>query len=174
MYPALISVGFAALVALIGLLWRMERRMTKLETKAGGTCGSHQGFEGRLCEVEHDHARDGVKMEVMWKVIDPVIAGVLHSPVHVDRDALVDKLVANDLTDVEADTLIGLLEMAVDEEENPHKKLAAAFLLGRTEMLLEDREHERRKATRVAGGSDTRVHCGRVEGVTWDGHSRLT
>lgn len=64
------------------------------------------------------------------------MAAIIHSPIHRDRDELVDKLVHNCITISEASTLISMLEENIRENGDNSKKLASAFLLARVKALV--------------------------------------
>lgn len=76
--------------------------------------------------------------EVFWKVLDPHLANIIHSPVHTKRDALVEKLVTRQsLNGKEVKELSGLLKECFNGC-NQGQKLAAALLLARlTAITLE-------------------------------------
>ena len=78
---------------------------------------------------------------IVQKVIEPHLAKVLHSPIHVERDRLVDKLIVGNINLKEANELGVLLEQAIEEEENPDKRLAAAFLLARVQSRITIEKH---------------------------------
>lgn len=70
--------------------------------------------------------------EVFWKVLDPHLAQIIHSPVHTRRDKLVEKLVNNrqHLDRKEAKELGVILEGCL-ADCTQNQKLAAALLLAR-------------------------------------------
>jgi hypothetical protein len=90
-------------------------------------------LENRLTKLETNN-------EVFWKVIEPHMAGIIHSPNHRERDELVDKLVKGALTENESVKLIFLLEENIRENHDGGKVLASALLLARVKGLYAVKE----------------------------------
>ena len=74
--------------------------------------------------------------DVFWKILDPHMASIIHSPIHMERDELVDRLVHNCLTISESEELIHMLEQNIRENDDNGKKLASAFFLARVKSLI--------------------------------------
>lgn len=102
-------------------------------------------------EILHDMASDisvlqtdvaGIKKQndIFWKVLEPHMAQIIHSPKSVDRDTLVDELVSGTITTDEARKLAEMLEEAVQNNKTwtPEKRFAGVLLLARTRTLLAD------------------------------------
>ena len=93
---------------------------------------SYFGFvskvNARLTKVE-------IQGEIFWKVVDPHLAAIIHSPHAERRDYLVDELLKDELPLQQLRELSCLLELAIAEEEG-EKKLAAALLLARVESKI--------------------------------------
>ena len=86
--------------------------------------------------------------KIFWKVIEPHLANIIHSPVHTRRDFLVEKMVnkKTDLTLCETDELIRLLEECTNGD-NPAQKLPAALLMARAvvwKAVLMDKSNVKR------------------------------
>ena len=73
--------------------------------------------------------------EMFWQMMTPHLASAIHSPIHKRRDALVDKLVENNITWEE---LVELEPMLCEEawRGEKEKKVNAAMLHFRVKMLL--------------------------------------
>jgi len=108
------------------------------------------GMAGSLNELKERHKNCPVgtlqfefkelkaKQDIFWKIIEPHLAGIIHSPTHPRRDELVQKLVEKRIELYELRELIPLLEYEANNSV-AEKKLSAVFLLARTQMLLIDR-----------------------------------
>lgn len=98
-----------------------------------GLAISYFGFimqiTNRLTAVE-------TRNEVFWKVLEPHMAAIIHSPMHKNRDDLVDRLINKTITLEQAEELICLLEENIKENHNEGKQLASALLLARTKGLI--------------------------------------
>jgi hypothetical protein len=110
-------LGIAA--TYFGFVMKMSDRQSSFETKVSE----------RMAKVE-------ANSDIFWKVLEPHMAAIIHSPIHRDRDELVDKLVHNCITISEASTLISMLEENIRENGDNSKKLASAFLLARVKALV--------------------------------------
>uniref|UniRef100_A0A6M3LFC5 Uncharacterized protein n=1 Tax=viral metagenome TaxID=1070528 RepID=A0A6M3LFC5_9ZZZZ len=84
---------------------------------------------GRLTRLES-------RVDVFWKVLEPHLANIIHSPTHPRRDKLVDKLVNKSLTDGEDVELKQLLRECLDDCRQD-QKLAASLLLARVESITD-------------------------------------
>lgn len=89
----------------------------------------------RIAKLETDVAVVQKYNDVFWKVLEPHLAAIIHSPIHVRRDELTDKLVNGTLTVEEAHELQGHLEEAINDPVEM-KRIAAALLLARTCALM--------------------------------------
>jgi hypothetical protein len=139
----------AASVAVLGVmatyfgpLQKLGERVAKME----GRCDICAENMKHLPQMQADikEVKDG--LNIFWKVVDPGLAQILHAPTHYERDELVDKLVSGEITLKEAHRLETLLNEAMEEDILPGKKLAAALLLGRTQMLIEHWHNHHRTA----------------------------
>lgn len=83
----------------------------------------------RITKIETDNM-------IFWKVLDPHIAQLIHSPEHKERDFLMDKLVEHTLTLQEASRLHCLLEADIKEVEDRNKLVGMAFALIRVKTML--------------------------------------
>lgn len=124
----LVGVTLAILMALFGYVIKLTQDVAELKQK----CQILDCIDVLRREVDLLSGR----MELYMKVLDPHLAGIIHSPLHVRRDALVDRLVEGTLTVEEVHTLACELQQLLKEENNADKKLAAALLLARVEWEL--------------------------------------
>lgn len=96
-----------------------------------------------LPEMERNIQKLTDGQEVFWKVVNKGLGDIIHSPIHVDRDNLVDVLIAGNLDREQAQKLDVLLEEMIEEEvNNPQKRLAGVLLLARTRMVEKQFELE--------------------------------
>lgn len=108
----LIGTGATLLVVYFGFVTKTSERLSVLE-------------------AHHD---------IFWKVLEPHLAGIIHSPEHTDRDLLVDKLVHDAISDDELLELNDLLSEATTQIPQNDKCLAAALLLARTKIVITQRK----------------------------------
>jgi hypothetical protein len=98
-----------------------------------GLAATYFGFvikiSERMTKVETNN-------DVFWKILEPHMAQIIHSPTHQERDELVDKLVHSCLTIAGAARLVFMLEENIRENGDSGKKLASAFLLARVKALI--------------------------------------
>jgi hypothetical protein len=116
-----VSVGF-------GLL-------TFFMTIAAGYFGFVNRVNAKFSKSDERLAKLEVANEVFWKVLDPHLASIIHSPTHKRRDELVDKLLDNSISYAELKELDCLLKIAVDEEKGD-KKFVYLLLVIRVEVKL--------------------------------------
>jgi len=86
----------------------------------------------RLSKVE-------ARTELFWVVLEPHLAGIIHSPTHATRDELVEKLVKKTITNDEILDLNQLLTEITQKGKPDDKYLAAALLLARVKILILER-----------------------------------
>lgn len=125
-----LAIVIGGLVAYYGFVVKVNGRLDKIESWV------EQRKEilsnDRLKEMDERLAKLQSDGDVFWKVIEPHLANIIHSPVHRDRDKLVEKLVRGKLTGVESYALVTELRIALDDPDwPPDKKLAGALLLAR-------------------------------------------
>jgi hypothetical protein len=89
-------------------------------------------------------ARTEKDSEVFWKILEPHMAAIIHSPNHRERDELVDKLVAGTLVECEMKRTAELLEENIRENKDEGKRLASALLLARVKGLIEKTELDKK------------------------------
>lgn len=79
------------------------------------------------------------QMRVVWKILDPALEAILHSPTHHERDRLVKQFfVDDDYRDSEAERLAELLEEAISDERTNRKRVAAEALRFRLDMKMQE------------------------------------
>ena len=74
--------------------------------------------------------------ETFWKVIGPHMSNIIAHPNAINRDHLVNRLDQGTITYEQALALSSELGHAVDSEKDPMMRLAYAFKLAQTEVLL--------------------------------------
>jgi hypothetical protein len=86
-------------------------------------------ISNRVTKVEADNC-------IFWKVINPSLAKIIHSPVHHTRDMLMDKLADQTITIPELSVLEHLLETDKALETDKGLIFAMALALARVKSLL--------------------------------------
>jgi hypothetical protein len=124
-------------------LQQIRDALSKLSEKTAESIGKHDA----LC-VEHVKKLDTIasidtrvaKMEaqnaVYFKTIDPFLAGAIHSPIHVERDALMEKLKGETLSYEEAKQLEQELENSLVEEKDGNKAWLKTLALGSVRRII--------------------------------------
>jgi hypothetical protein len=125
------SVVIAVALGYFGFVKEVIHRLTALESKQVKT-EEVSAICQRITLLE---AND----KLYWAAISPHLATIIHSPDHKLRDALVDKLLIETITNEEAKELEIMLEQNIYENKDDNKKLASALLLARTKMLINER-----------------------------------
>jgi hypothetical protein len=126
----LFALAIAGLVAYYGFVVKVNGRIDKIESWIEGrkevvSAERINALETAIHKAQSDN-------EIFWKVIEPHLANIIHSPIHRNRDCLVEKLVDGELTKTETYALVTELRMALDDPDWPaDKKLAASMLLAR-------------------------------------------
>jgi hypothetical protein len=141
-----ILVGVQALILIVaglggyyGFVLRLERRLGIIEQR----CIHHQEIIDRMGNLNDEVQKLKTESTMFWKVIEPHLGQIIHSPIHKTRDELVDRLIKNQLTEDDTMELIGHLRRALDNEDWPNdKRMAAALLLARTISLINGTREE--------------------------------
>lgn len=81
--------------------------------------------------------------EVFWKVLEPHLANIIHSPIHVRRDELVEKMVTGKLSREEGYELLPMLKECFNNCNTPDQKIAAALLLARLSVIANIKEKKK-------------------------------
>jgi hypothetical protein len=125
------SIIIAVVIGYFGFVKDVVHRLTRLEE------GKVKVDEiSAICQrITLLEAND----KLYWAAISPHLGTIIHSPDHKLRDELVDKLLLNTLTTIEAKELEIMLEQNIVENHDAGKKLASALLLARTKMLINER-----------------------------------
>jgi hypothetical protein len=122
----------AGLAAYFGFVVRISSRVTSLE----GNCTSHNATLAKVDLLTTEMERVKGENLLFWKVIEPHLGNIIHSPIHKTRDELVENLIAGTLTDEEALILVNELNKALhDPAWSEEKRLAGALLLARAEVI---------------------------------------
>jgi hypothetical protein len=129
------------LIAGLGAYWgfvvRVERRIAAMDAR----CAQHVETLAKVAVLSQEMEKVKSENALFWKVIEPHIAKIIHSPVHKSRDELVDKFVTSRVTMEEALMLEQQLREALARDDwSNEKRLAAALLLTRVLMVTTGRE----------------------------------
>lgn len=87
------------------------------------------GVNERVTKVE-------TKVELFWKVVETNVGQLLKSPVHIEKDLLLDKLAHQELTIKEAETLRSILTDEMQLKGRNDSIIAYALIIGRLEQIL--------------------------------------
>jgi hypothetical protein len=134
--PALASLVGALLLAIFGYLVRLSTEVSAIQAAREVTCREHGNMLARIPEIEKQLERLVYRQQLSDDIVTKQAAAIIHSPIHVNRDELVDKLVEGTLTGPEAEELKWRLEQMLHEEPDNNKRLAAALLLVRVHAYL--------------------------------------
>jgi len=130
-----IVLGGGALTAYFGFVGRITNRLTAIETRCQDRCVAgypSPELSAQIADIRSAVDRIDEKQEVIWQVLQPHFANIIHSPRAKDRDELVDKFVAGTLEPEERQLLIDLLDAAIADPKWPeNKRTAGLFLLAR-------------------------------------------
>ena len=110
----------------------IRAQLKSIKDNCGTVCERIKVIEpisNRLTQLE-------ARYEIFWKVLEPHLAGIIHSPEHLDRDGLVGKLVKGTLIQEEVGLLIPMLEESINENHDKDKRLAFALLLARVKTYI--------------------------------------
>jgi hypothetical protein len=126
----------AILLAVFGYVIKLAQEVSEVKENHRILAGQHEHQLNCIPELKRSLDLLTGRMELYMKVLDPHLAGIIHSPLHVQRDLLVDKLVNGVLTHDESMTLACELKELLRQENDVDRKLAAALLLARVEWEL--------------------------------------
>jgi hypothetical protein len=107
-------------------------------------------YFGLFLKIKEDVQMLKAKNEIFWSVIQPHLATIIHSPEHIERDNLVDKMgkvsteiithLNGNLNLTELRTLEAMLYSELKDGDKA-KIIGAALLLIRVKQLIYDKEH---------------------------------
>ena len=139
LFLIMLQVGSLIVAGVIGyyaFVVRMSSRITAIETR----CAVHVETLTRVGAMSRALEKVKADNALFWKVIEPHVAKIIHSPVHKTRDELVDKFIESRLTLAEALQLEEELREALqDPQISDEKRLAAALLLARVASIINGR-----------------------------------
>ena len=99
--------------------------------------------------VERETAREArmtkleTKVELFWNVVETNVGQLLKSPVHVEKDLLLDKLAHHELNIPEAERLKAILTDEMQLAGRQNGLVAYALIIGRLEGLLYEMRAEK-------------------------------
>jgi hypothetical protein len=132
------ALAAGAIVAYFRFVTKISSRVAAIEERCKNQCSLLPKLAADVAAITVQVAHLESQNEVFWKVLEPHMAQIIHSPTAHDRDSLVDKLVNGDITRDEARELSQLLEAALARSDwPPEKKFAGVLLLARTRTILE-------------------------------------
>jgi hypothetical protein len=132
---AFAALGFVALY--FGFVLHVREDISTIMARCEHNCRILETvpqIEAKLATLTANNA-------VFWKVLEPHLAGIIHSPVHKDRDFLVDEFMGGRLSGSDLLELHLLLTAMLTDENEPAKRLAAALLLARVEAQIAAGQH---------------------------------
>jgi hypothetical protein len=118
-----------------------ENRMTLLEGKVTDLAKREDACP--ISDLEKEVERLKLQSELFWTVLQPHLANIIHSPIHVRRDELVDKFVKGTATH---DEMVELDPMLCDEIKE-HASVEAALLLAQVRMCIEQKKTDGQNTT---------------------------
>ena len=135
----------AILVAVLGLVTTYFGFVVKVREDIATiktTCVGRAQASACLPQMQRDIATLTAANDVWWKVLGPHLGGIIHSPLHKRRDALMDEWLAarGDVPEADLRELRGELEEMLDEAvagNSVNLQLAGALLLSRVEAQIE-------------------------------------
>lgn len=132
----LIAIAATMVIGYFAYVSRTNSRLTALESK----CTNYDAIIEEVQQQTRVLAKIQADNEVFWKVIEPHLANIIHSPIHVVRDALVELFVQGMLDNEGKKELEKHLRMALDDKDwNNNKRLAASLLLARLLTQVDER-----------------------------------
>ena len=134
---------FGIVVLYFGFINKQDQRTTALETWKVGADDKFKKCDACIAST----VSYNVKMELMWKALEPALLKVIHSPTHLRRDALIDRLAAEEpLNKAELEELDGELSRGLSETKEPGKLLSFALFRARVSHKLYDLQEKKEHA----------------------------
>ena len=131
---AFAGVIVAIILALFSYVLTLKGQITAVEVEHQTLVVDHCKKLDRIPEIEHKLDTLAGQTEVYFGMMDRYIASVIHSPIHRDRDELMDRI--GELNKEELIHLAALLERLQQEETDNNKKFAGALAQARVASLL--------------------------------------
>jgi hypothetical protein len=151
--PALGGAMVTLLIAIFGYLNRLSVSLAKVQKGHEDMCKAHQACLDKVPVLEKALDRLTFRQEMSDEIVVKEGTAAVHSPTHIERDALLDKLSDKTITRPELAELRWRLELMGSDEPDPVKRLWAAMLLIRVRTML-GREHEAaQEQTRTTEGA---------------------
>ena len=144
LYTVMVIVQIAVVVigglaAYFTFVAKTGSRITAIETR----CESCAEPLKQVGELRDELARLRADNTIFWKVIEPHLGSIIHSPTSTRRDELVDRLSSGTLSRDELAELAAMLQGAVSHKDwGSDKRLAGALLLARVRSLMEVRDRD--------------------------------
>jgi len=134
------------LVAVLGVVFTYFGFVVKVKGDIAAlqaTVASREKAIDCLPQMHADLAKLNAADDVFWKVLGPALGGIIHSPIHIRRDKLMDEWLAAPKGKIPESDLRELrdeLEQMLDEAiagDSVNLQLIGAMLLGRIEAQIE-------------------------------------
>jgi len=134
------------LVAVLGLVATYFGFVVKVREDIASiksTCVGRARTTDCLPQLQADVAKLTANDDVFWRVLGPSLGGIIHSPVHIRRDQLMDEWLAapkGKIPEADLRELRDELEQMLDEAvagNSVNLQLIGAMLLGRLEVQIE-------------------------------------
>ena len=131
-----VGVMLAVMLALFGYVFALRAEVSRVGARHDVLVDAHCAELLRIPEVEHKLDMLMGQTDVYFRTMDKFIAATIHSPIHTDRDELMEKLEHGTLTLHEAERLQLMVQAMVDEEQNSQKLFAGMLGLARLNSLI--------------------------------------
>jgi hypothetical protein len=137
---AIVLAIFGYVIILTNRIGDVDKKVEKIIGQREITCEEHG--KQLACIPSMKQTLEGLAADNKrsWGVLDKYLASVIHSPIHKERDALMDRFKDGVLTSSEIIALRPMLEKFVEEEKDNGKKLAGALALMRLETMTPIKE----------------------------------
>jgi hypothetical protein len=122
------------------------------EVKQEAILAEHSKKLELLPIIDNKQAKLEAQLSVYFKTLDPFLAAAIHSPIHVERDGLMEKLEGDTLTYEEAIELEHRLEDAIKEEKNGNKTWYEILALGRVRSIIVGFEFDQQREKLTLNG----------------------
>lgn len=123
---------------------KLSIQLMKVETKHDTLCDEHSKQLALIPIIDVRQAKLEAQLSVYFKTLDPFLAAAIHSPIHVERDKLMEKLEHDELTYEQAKELAVKLEQTIKTEKNGNKKWIEIVALGRVRSMIVGFEFDNR------------------------------
>lgn len=128
----------AMVVSVAGLLLSLYRQSQDNKDNQRKQMEREVAREARMSKLE-------TKVDLFWSVVETNVGQLLKSPVHVEKDMLLDKLAHKELNIDEAERLRSILTDEMQLKGRDNGIIAYALIIGRLEGILYELRAEKNK-----------------------------